>query len=209
MTRNERSQNETRSRRLDRARRQEPNEFLILAGMLTVALIFGISFYFALLSNQSALARQFPELEEVAVKLRSILMLNTAVFAAIIIASFVLLASIVTSRHVRTARGAAPRPRSPSPTESSPAAPKRAGRGVFRPRNGMERRARMHPRKEIRRNQGARRLRRFALRAGLLARSRESCRRSRSERSRSSAPRPHPEALEKETNKDPLFIQPI
>ncbi len=72
--------------------------FLMLAGMLAVALVFGASFYFALLSNQSALARQFPELEEVAAKLRSILVLNTAVFAAIIIASFALLASMVTSR---------------------------------------------------------------------------------------------------------------
>jgi methyl-accepting chemotaxis protein len=71
---------------------------LMFAGMLAVALVFGISFYFALLSNQSALARQFPELEEVAAKLRSMLVLNTAVIAAIIIASFVLLASIVTSR---------------------------------------------------------------------------------------------------------------
>lgn len=72
--------------------------FLMFAGMLAVALVYGISFHFALLSNQSALARQFPELEEVAAKLRSMLVLNTAVFAAIIIASFVLLASIVTSR---------------------------------------------------------------------------------------------------------------
>jgi methyl-accepting chemotaxis protein len=72
--------------------------FLMFAGMLAVALVFGISFHFALLSNQSALARQFPELEEIAAKLRSMLVLNTAVFAAIIIGSFVLLASIVTSR---------------------------------------------------------------------------------------------------------------
>ncbi|MCK7469445.1 MAG: hypothetical protein MZU95_00595 [Desulfomicrobium escambiense] len=33
---------------------------LILAGMLIVALVFGISFYFALLSNQSAVAQQVP-----------------------------------------------------------------------------------------------------------------------------------------------------
>ncbi len=72
--------------------------YLMFAGMLAVALVFGTSFYFALLSNQSALARQFPELEEVAAKLRNMLVLNTAVFAAIIIVSFVLLAGIVTSR---------------------------------------------------------------------------------------------------------------
>lgn len=71
---------------------------LMLAGMLAVALVFGVSFYFALLSNQSALARQVPELEEVAAKLKSLLVLNTAVFAVIIIASFILLASVVTSR---------------------------------------------------------------------------------------------------------------
>jgi len=72
--------------------------YLILAGMLTVALIFGISFYFALLSNQSAVARQFPELEEVAAKLKGILMVNTIAITAIIIGSFLLLSSIVTTR---------------------------------------------------------------------------------------------------------------
>jgi hypothetical protein len=72
--------------------------YLILAGTLTVAFIFGISFYFALLSNQSAVARQFPELEEVAAKLKGILMVNTIAITLIIIASFLLLASIVTSR---------------------------------------------------------------------------------------------------------------
>jgi methyl-accepting chemotaxis protein len=71
---------------------------LVLAGMLSVAFIFGASFYFALLSNQSALARQFPELEQVAAKLKSILLLNTAAITAIIIVSFFILASIVTAR---------------------------------------------------------------------------------------------------------------
>jgi hypothetical protein len=72
--------------------------YLMLAGMLTVALIFGASFYFALLSNQSAVARQFPELGEVAGKLKSILLVNTFAITAIIILSFFLLASIVTAR---------------------------------------------------------------------------------------------------------------
>jgi methyl-accepting chemotaxis protein len=72
--------------------------FLILAAMMSVAFIFGASFYFALLSNQSALARQFPELEQVAAKLKSILLLNTAAITAIIIVSFFILASIVTAR---------------------------------------------------------------------------------------------------------------
>ncbi|MCX5752304.1 MAG: hypothetical protein NTW97_01525, partial [Candidatus Krumholzibacteria bacterium] len=72
--------------------------YLMLAGMLTVALIFGISFYFALLSNQSAVARQFPELEDVAAKLKSILLMNTFAITAIIILSFFLLTSIATAR---------------------------------------------------------------------------------------------------------------
>jgi methyl-accepting chemotaxis protein len=72
--------------------------FLMFAGMLAVALVFGLSFHFALLSNQSALGRQFPELEEIAAKLRGMLVLNTAIFAAIIAVSFGLLAGIVTSR---------------------------------------------------------------------------------------------------------------
>jgi|WetSurMetagenome_2_1015567.scaffolds.fasta_scaffold113883_2 hypothetical protein len=71
---------------------------LLLAGMLTVALIFGVSFYFALLSNQSALARQIPELEEVASKLKSVLLVNTFAITAIIIVSFFLLATIVSAR---------------------------------------------------------------------------------------------------------------
>jgi hypothetical protein len=72
--------------------------YLVLAGMITVTLIFGISFYFALLSNQSAVARQFPELEDVAAKLKNILLINTFAITAIIILSFFLLASIVTAR---------------------------------------------------------------------------------------------------------------
>lgn len=72
--------------------------FLILAGMLTVALIFGISFYFALLANQSAVARQLPELEQVAAKLKNILLVNTLAITAIIIVSFFVLASILTTR---------------------------------------------------------------------------------------------------------------
>ncbi len=44
------------------------------------------------------MARQFPELEEIAAKLKGILLVNTVAITAIIIASFLLLASIVTSR---------------------------------------------------------------------------------------------------------------
>ena len=72
--------------------------YLFLAGMLTVALVFGLTFYFALIANQSALARQVPELESVAAKLKSLLFMNTLVFVAIIIASFLALSSIITAR---------------------------------------------------------------------------------------------------------------
>jgi len=72
--------------------------WLILAGMIIVGLVFGCTFYFALVSNQSALAAQVPELEAVAEKLKSLLVMNTVIFAVIIAASFLVLSSIVTSR---------------------------------------------------------------------------------------------------------------
>jgi len=72
--------------------------FLILAGMTAVALIFGFTFYFALVANESALARQVPELEAVAAKLKNLLVMNTVVFVAIIIASFFALSWIITAR---------------------------------------------------------------------------------------------------------------
>jgi len=71
---------------------------LVLCSTLAVALAFGLSFYFALVSNQSAVARQIPELAEVAAKLKSLLIVNTVIFVAIIIASFAVLARIVTAR---------------------------------------------------------------------------------------------------------------
>jgi len=71
---------------------------LLLAGMLTVALVFGLTFYYALVANQSALAQQIPELEAVAAKLKSLLVMNTLVFVAIIIVSFLALSSIITAR---------------------------------------------------------------------------------------------------------------
>jgi hypothetical protein len=72
--------------------------WLFLAGMVAVALVFGLTFYFALISNQSALARQVPELEAVAEKLKSVLVVNTLIFVAIIVASFVALGTVITSR---------------------------------------------------------------------------------------------------------------
>lgn len=71
---------------------------LVLAGMIVVALVFGFTFYFALISNQSALAAQVPELGAVAAKLTSLLVMNTVVFIAIIIASFFALSWIITAR---------------------------------------------------------------------------------------------------------------
>ncbi len=73
-------------------------KFLVLASMLTVALAFGLTFYFALVANESAVARQVPELEGVAAKLKNLLVMNTVAFAALIIASFFVLSSIITSR---------------------------------------------------------------------------------------------------------------
>jgi methyl-accepting chemotaxis protein len=71
---------------------------LVLASMLTVALAFGLTFYFALIASESAVARQVPELEGVAAQLKSLLIMNTLVFVAIIIASFFVLSSLITAR---------------------------------------------------------------------------------------------------------------
>jgi len=71
---------------------------LVLASMLTVALTFGLTFYFALIANESAVARQVPELESVAAQLKSLLIMNTLAFVAIIIASFYVLSCLVTAR---------------------------------------------------------------------------------------------------------------
>jgi hypothetical protein len=72
--------------------------WLFFAGMMAVALVFGLTFYFALVANQSALARQVPELEAVAAKMKSLLVMNTLAFVAVIVASFLALSSIVTAR---------------------------------------------------------------------------------------------------------------
>jgi methyl-accepting chemotaxis protein len=75
---------------------------LMTSAMLTVALVFGMTFYVALLANESAVARQIPELHAVAAQLKNMLMTNTLVFAAIIIGSFLFLSSIVTTRMFRS-----------------------------------------------------------------------------------------------------------
>ena len=71
---------------------------LVVCSTLAVALAFGLTFYYALIANQSAVATQIPELESVVAKMKGLLVMNTLVFVAIIIGSLFALASIVTSR---------------------------------------------------------------------------------------------------------------
>jgi signal transduction histidine kinase len=71
---------------------------LLLASSIAVALVFGLSFYFSLVSAESALASTVPELAELAERFKSTLILNTLVFVGILIGSFVVLGSLVTDR---------------------------------------------------------------------------------------------------------------
>ncbi len=71
---------------------------LLLASSLAVALVFGLSFYFSLVSAESALSSAVPELAELAERFKSTLTLNTLAFVGIIIGSFVALGSLVTDR---------------------------------------------------------------------------------------------------------------
>ncbi len=71
---------------------------LVLFSSITVALAFGLSFYFALVWNQSAISGRYPELLPVVSKLKGLLVLNTFGFTVIIIASFIVLSHLVTSR---------------------------------------------------------------------------------------------------------------
>jgi hypothetical protein len=71
---------------------------LVLLASASVALAFGLSFYFALVSNQTAVARQFPELASIVERLKSLLVVNTFGFVAIVIASFWVLSRLVSAR---------------------------------------------------------------------------------------------------------------
>jgi hypothetical protein len=71
---------------------------LLLTSSLAVALVFGLSFYFSLVSAESALASKVPELAELAERFKSTLTINTLAFAAIIIGSFFALGSLITDR---------------------------------------------------------------------------------------------------------------
>lgn len=71
---------------------------IMLISSASVALAFGMSFYFALVSNQTAIARQFPELSPIVERLKSLLVVNTFGFVAVVIASFWVLSRLVTRR---------------------------------------------------------------------------------------------------------------
>ena len=71
---------------------------LVLFSTVTVAVAFGMSFYFGLISGGSAISQQFPELGAIAKKMTNILMMNTIVFVVIIIGSFHLLGKLITKR---------------------------------------------------------------------------------------------------------------
>ena len=74
---------------------------LIITSTMVVALTFGISFYFALVSNETAVATKMPELESLVGNLKRILLINTFAFAAVIIASLYALSSLITARMFR------------------------------------------------------------------------------------------------------------
>lgn len=71
---------------------------IVFLSSSAVAFAFGLSFYFALVSSETAVAMQFPELAPIVAKLKSMLVINTIGFVAIIISSFWFLSRMVTSR---------------------------------------------------------------------------------------------------------------
>jgi hypothetical protein len=76
-------------------------KLLVFMSTLVVALAFGLSFYFALIANESAISKQIPELEAVVSKLKNLLTINTVGFVAILIGSFYLLSQLITARMFR------------------------------------------------------------------------------------------------------------
>ena len=71
---------------------------ILLLSSGAVAFAFGMSFYFALVSSETAVATQFPELAPIVTKLKSMLVVNTIGFVGIIIASFWVLSRLITSK---------------------------------------------------------------------------------------------------------------
>ena len=75
---------------------------LIFTSCLAVAMVFGFSFYFSLVSVESSLTSTIPELAGLAERLKSTLIINTLVFTVIIIGSFVALGQLMTDRLFKT-----------------------------------------------------------------------------------------------------------
>ena len=71
---------------------------LVLLSCLAVALVFGLSYYFGLISTESAITSKVPELEGLVGKFKSTLRINTIIFAGIIIASFFVLSVLLTEQ---------------------------------------------------------------------------------------------------------------
>lgn len=71
---------------------------LVFLACLTVALVFGLSYYFGLIATESAITSKVPELEGLVGKFKSALLVNTIIFAGVIIASFFALSVLLTER---------------------------------------------------------------------------------------------------------------
>ncbi len=71
---------------------------LVLFSCLAVALVFGLSYYFGLISTESAITSKVPELEGLVGKFKSTLLVNTIIFTGIIIASFFVLSVLLTEQ---------------------------------------------------------------------------------------------------------------
>lgn len=74
---------------------------LLLASTLIVAIAFGLSFYFSLISSEAAIVKQIPELESVYGKMKSMLIINTFAVILIIVASLYILSILVTTNLFR------------------------------------------------------------------------------------------------------------
>ena len=71
---------------------------LVFLACLAVALVFGLSYYFGFISTESAITSKVPELEGLVGKFKSTLLVNTIIFAGVIVASFCALSMLLTER---------------------------------------------------------------------------------------------------------------
>lgn len=71
---------------------------LVFLACLAVALVFGLSYYFGLIATESAITSKVPELEGLVGKFKSTLLVNTLIFAGVIVASFFALSMLLTER---------------------------------------------------------------------------------------------------------------